>query len=276
MDILSVNYLSKPRTTNTPQDYHSDRIDMFETNIKPLLESFANITFLKRFDNSNLQTVYRFKIRGFDNILLSFWFNSPNSTSQALSYYVGLSKVENVDTWDFNQGLRSWSYPINESHKSRDVTNSEGTSIWYYWSEISFYQRYIKDFNNVLQVFYCGQRTDNYPTNAYVFDKDNNNQSVAVAIFSVNECNAYYDESYKTCTLPEFASISFASDTLCLMDDIILVLNDTFKGILSNLVKIYNDKWNAQNSDKSTGNLIEIDNERYRQINNRLFVKDYE
>ena len=276
MDILSVNYLSKPRTTNTPQDYHADRIDMFETNIKPLLESFANITFLKRFDNSNLQTVYRFKIRGFDNILLSFWFNSSNSTSSVLSYDTGLSKVENVDTWDFNQGLRSWSYPINESHKSRDATNSDGTSIRYYWSEISFYQRYIKDLNNVLQVFYCGQRTDNYPTNAYVFDKDNNNQSVAVAIFRVNEFDAYYDESYKTCTCPEFVSISFASDTLCLMDDIILVLNDTFKGILSNLVKIYNDKWNAQNSDKSTGTLIEIDGARYRQINNRLFVRDYE
>ena len=276
MNILSVNYLGTHRETNTPQDYHADRLNMFEMNIKPLLESFSNVTFLKRFDNSNLQTVYRFKISGFDNILLSFWFNSPNSTNSVLSYYTGLSKVEDVDTWDFSKGLKSWAYPINESHKSKDITDSEGNRIRYYWSEISFYQRYIKDVNNVLQVLYCGQRTDNYPTNAYVFDEDNNNQSVAVAIYNVNECEAYYDESYKTCTLPEFAGISFASDTLCLMDDIILLLNDTFKGILSNLVKIYNDKWNAQNSNTSTGNLIEIDNERYRQINNRLFVKDYE
>lgn len=275
METLYVNYSGPHRTEKSAENNHIDRLNMFEAHLKPLLESFTNITFLKRVDNSNIQTVYRFKIDGFDNILLSFWFNSPSSTSTTSYYYIGLSKIENVDTWDFNPGLRNWSYPVNESITSETITDGDGNRTTYYWLEISFYQRYIQDLNNVLNVFYCTTRTNDYPASAYVIDKDNSNQNVAIAIYSYNSFDSYYDESYTSCTLPENTGISFTSDTQCLMDDIILVLNGTFKGVLNNLVKIYNNNWNAQKDASSIGNLIEIDGVRYRQINNRLFVKDY-
>lgn len=275
METLYVNYSGPHRTERSAENNHIDRLNMFETHLKPLLESFTNITFLKRVDNSNIQTVYRFKIDGFDNILLSFWFNSPSNTSTTSYYYIGLSKIENVDTWDFNPELRNWSYPVNELTKSESVTDEDGNKTTYYWIEISFYQMYIKDLNNILHVFYCATRTNEYPISAYVFDHDNNEQDVVVAVYSSNAFDSYYDESYTACTLPENVGISFASDTQCLVEDMVLVLNNTFKGILRNLVKIYNNKWNAQTNTSSAGNLIEIDGMRYRQINNRLFVRDY-
>ena len=101
MDILSVNFSSQEHTEDSAVEYHKDRMAMFESTLKPLLESFDNITFYKKVNTSDLQTVYRFKIEGFENILLSFWFGSPNSTSSLTSYAVGISKLENEDIWDY-------------------------------------------------------------------------------------------------------------------------------------------------------------------------------
>lgn len=275
MNILNVNYSGTHRTEKTAITNHTDRLEMFENYVKPLLESFSNITFLKRVDNSDLQTAYHFNISGFDNIILSFWFGSPSNTSGTTSYIFGLSKIENADIWQTSSGMRTLGFAIDERNKSEIITDSEGNKSSYSWLEISFTMRYITDLNNDLQVLYSAQRTSEYPVSAYVFDKDNENRNVIASVFSTNQVDSYYDESYTACTLPENVSISFASDTQCLMDDIILCLNNEFKGVLDNLVKIYNNKWNANSNTNSTGNLLEIDGERYRRINNRLFVRDY-
>ena len=277
MDILSVNFSSQEHTTDSALEYHNDRMAMFESTLKPLLESFDNITFYKKIITSDLQTVYRFKIEGFENILLSFWFESPNSTSSLTSYAVGISKLENEDMWDYSSSLRVGSYPIEETHKSRSDKDSEGNTIYYYWSEIVFYQRYIKNPNNILNVWYLGLRDNGYNLQAILFDFDNNNRAVAVFLYSVNEIYPFYDDdsSFTRCLLPENVAISFSSDNGCLLENILITLSGMLQGYLTNLIKIYNNSWNANNNNTTTGTLIDIDGVRYRQICNRFFVKDY-
>ena len=277
MDILSVNFSSQEHTTDSALEYHNDRMAMFESTLKPLLESFDNITFYKKVTTSDLQTIYRFKIEGFENILLSFWFGSPNNTSSLSSYDVGISKLENEDIWDYNSSLITGSYTIEESHQSRSDKDSEGNTIYYYWSEIVFYQRYIKNPDNILNVWYLGLRDNGYNLRAILFDFDNNNRAVAVFLYNVNEIYPFYDDdsSFTECLLPENVSISFSSDNECLLENIILTLSDMFQGYLTNLIKIYNNSWNANNNNTTTGTLIDIDGVRYRQICNRFFVKDY-
>ena len=277
MDILSVNFSSQEHTTDSALEYHNDRMAMFESTLKPLLESFDNITFYKKVATSDLQTIYRFKIEGFENILLSFWFGSPNNTSSLSSYDVGISKLENEDIWDYNSSLITGSYTIEESHQSRSDKDSEGNTIYYYWSEIVFYQRYIKNPDNILNVWYLGLRDNGYNLRAILFDFDNNNRAVAVFLYNVNEIYPFYDDdsSFTECLLPENVSISFSSDNECLLENIILTLSDMFQGYLTNLIKIYNNSWNANNNNTTTGTLIDIDGVRYRQICNRFFVKDY-
>ena len=58
MDILSVNFSSQEHTTDSALEYHNDRMAMFESTLKPLLESFDNITFYKKVATSDLQTIY--------------------------------------------------------------------------------------------------------------------------------------------------------------------------------------------------------------------------
>ena len=277
MDILSVNFSSSEHTEDSAVEYHNDRLAMFESTLKPLLESFDNITFFKKVTTSDLQTVYRFKIEGFENILLSFWFESPNSTSSLTSYSVGISKLENEDIWDYTSSLRVGSYPIEETHKSRSDKDSEGNTIYYYWSEIVFYQRYIKNPDNILNVWYLGLRDNGYNLQSILFDFDNKNRAVAVFLYSVNEIYPFYDDdsSFTRCLLPENVAISFSSDNECLLENIVLTLSDMFQGYLTNLIKIYNNSWNANNNNTTTGTLIDIDGVRYRQICNRFFVKDY-
>ena len=48
MDILSVNFSSSEHTEDSAIEYHKDRMAMFESTLKPLLESFDNITFYKK------------------------------------------------------------------------------------------------------------------------------------------------------------------------------------------------------------------------------------
>ena len=237
-------------------------ISLFESEFKPVLDSFKGITFDKEEALDNTYTAYKYNIDGYDNRLgLMFRIQKPSSSSNAAQIST-IIYDKNTQTGISNSylWLQAWYYNTTRKSHSPDGTHT------YYWVECSGHWGYILENGFIQSIYACEALTSNL-IKSISFNTDKQGQKLIV-----NGKDAYYDsdETNIRYTLKAI-DVTLESDSECVQSEVVTVSGSEFRGVLNDVCAIYNSQISAT---QDTNQLISVDGVKYRQITGNYFILD--
>ena len=237
-------------------------ISLFESEFKPILDSFNGITFDKEEALDDNYIVYKYNIDGYDNRLgLMFRIQKPSSSSDAAQIST-IIYDKNTQTGISNSYLwwQAWYYNTKRKSHSPDGTHT------YYWVECTGHWGYILENGFIQSIYTCESLTNNL-IKSISFTTDKQGQKLIV-----NAKEAYYDSDETNIVYAlKSIDVTLESDSECVQSDVVTVNGSKFKSVLNDVCAIYNSQILAT---QDTNKLISVDGVKYRQITGNYFILD--
>ena len=237
-------------------------ISLFESEFKPILDSFNGITFDKEESLDDNYIAYKYNIDGYDNRLgLMFRIQKPSSSSNAAQIST-IIYDKNTQTGISNSYLwwQAWYYNATRKSHSPDGKKT------YYWVECTGHWGYILENGFIQSIYVCEALTNNI-IKSISFNTDRQGQKLIV-----NRKDAYYDsdETNIMYTLKAI-DVTLESDSECVQSDVVTVSGSKFRGVLNDVCAIYNSQISV---DSDLNQLVSVDGVKYRQITGNYFILD--
>lgn len=237
-------------------------ISIFESEFKPILDSFNGITFDKEEALDDTYIAYKYDIDGYDNRLgLMFRIQKPSSSSNPAQIST-IIYDKNTHTGISNSNLwrQYWYYTTTLKSHSPDGTHT------YYWVECSGHWGYILENGFIQSIYACESLTNNL-VKSISFNTDKQGQKLIV-----NGKDAYYDSDETNIMYALKAiDVTLESDSECVQSDVVTVNGSNFKGVLNDVCAIYNSQISTT---QDINQLISVDGIKYRQITGQYFILD--
>ena len=257
MQVTDLSYDSGYSTTHMKNSYDF-RNTFLKEKFVPFLTSFNNVTFLKEVRHSTYGYCLRFKITGYENMVLSIgWVNDSNNL------LMWFTKIDNIDVWDSDNIALTPEQPFYPN-----ITEDNSIIVQY---TISCFIRTIKDKDNNLKVIYLATPTNILIQPCFLFVKDEYDNLEYWCINSNEDYSMFYgsDTTYTKAHFSDnFAVANYSSEDTCIVEECIQTFNNEFKGILKEVLKISNTMF------VGFGNYILIDGIKYRQLKDYTFIED--
>ena len=262
MQVTDLSYDSGYSTTHMKNSYDF-RNTFLKEKLVPFLTSFNNVTFLKEIRYSTYGYCLRFKITGYDNMVLSVGFTS---SSNANDIHIWFTKMNKAEEWEYDDWIDS-----AEKRTLSPVIQEDNNIIVQY--QVNCFARTISDKDNNLKVLYAPGPDDILvqPCLLFVEDEIKNLEYWCINGNSDAEYSVFYasDVSYTKAGFSDgFAITNYVSEDTCIVEESIQTLNGNYKGILKEVLKISNTLF------KGYGNYILIDGIKYRQLKDYTFIED--